>query len=34
MLAVAGWTLLRFTYDDVVRDPGYVIAMLGPFVRR
>jgi hypothetical protein len=31
-LAVAGWTLLRFTYDDVVRDPAYVTGTLGRFV--
>jgi REase_MTES_1575 len=31
-LALAGWILLRFTHDDVVRDPGYVIETLGPFV--
>jgi hypothetical protein len=28
-LALAGWTLLRFTHEDVVRDPGYVISALG-----
>ena len=31
-LAVAGWTVLRFTYYDVVHDPGYAVATLGRFV--
>jgi very-short-patch-repair endonuclease len=25
-LAGAGWTLLRFTWSDIVRQPAYVIA--------
>jgi very-short-patch-repair endonuclease len=36
-LALAGWTVLRFTYEDVVHDPGYVVATLrglGLFVPR
>jgi hypothetical protein len=31
-LALAGWTLLRFTHEDVVRDPAYVISTLGRFL--
>ena len=27
-LQLAGWIVVRFTYDDVVRHPGYVIASL------
>jgi hypothetical protein len=27
-LATAGWTVLRFTYRDVVHDPGYVTSTL------
>jgi hypothetical protein len=23
-----GWTTVRFTYEDVVNDPGYVVATL------
>ena len=30
-LTAAGWTLLRFTHEDVVRDPAYVISVLGRF---
>jgi very-short-patch-repair endonuclease len=33
MLQLAGWTVLRFTYDDVVRDPGYVRTTLAHFLR-
>ena len=27
-LAVAGWTVIRFTHDDVVYDPDHVIETL------
>ena len=27
-LSKAGWTVLRFTYRDVVHDPGYVTSTL------
>jgi very-short-patch-repair endonuclease len=27
-LQLAGWIVVRFTYDDVVRHPGYVVASL------
>ena len=32
-LQVAGWTVVRFTYEDVVRDPAYVTATLRRLLR-
>jgi hypothetical protein len=33
-LQLAGWVILRFTYDDVVHDPGYVAASLATALAR
>ena len=27
-LVISGWTVLRFTWDDVVRDPEHVVASI------
>ncbi|MEA2310426.1 MAG: hypothetical protein QOE28_394, partial [Solirubrobacteraceae bacterium] len=27
-LTLAGWTVVRFTYDDIVHEPGYVARAL------
>lgn len=34
VLTAAGWTVLRFTWNDVVRRPAYVAAIIGDTIRR